>query len=206
MAITLTYEQFKACTGAHEAFAQRYWPFAQKYCAGYGILENVHRAAMFFSTISIESDCLEETSEGLYYTDPLRLATIFKRAFDADHDKQIEPEEVEAAKAFCRNPTQLAWKLYNGFPGAGLIQLTWEDNYRKYMEATGVDVIKDPERLKQPEDAFRSACWFWQSNGCNEAADTGSMSKVTRIVNGPALMKLKERTEKYMSNLKILTA
>lgn len=202
--IELTYEQFKACTNSHTVFADRYWPLAQKWMPEYGILENTQRVAAFLATVGVESDDLEATAEGLYYTDPLRLATIFKRTFDVDHDKKIDPEEVEAAKACCRNPDLLAKELYKGYPGAGLIQLTWETNYRKYFEATGVDVISSPSLLRQPEDAFRSACWFWESNGCNEAADAGDMNEVTLKVNGPARLKLAERTQRYNSNLETL--
>lgn len=40
---------------------------------------------------------------------------------------------------------------YSGFYGRGYIQITWEDNYRKF----GID--DDPERAMEPETAFRIA-------------------------------------------------
>lgn len=204
--IDLTYEQFKACTRAHEAFAQRYWPFAQKYLQQYGILDSTRRCAAFLATISVESGNLEKTEEDLYYKDPLRIATLFKRRFDLDHDKIVDPEDIEAAKPFCRNPDALRDALYGNFPGRGLIQLTNEPNYQAYMNATGVDVISNPKLLREPEDAFRSACWFWFANGCNEVADSKTMREVTRIVNGPALVALPERTEVFGDNLVLLGA
>lgn len=201
MAIELTYEQFKQGTQAHEAFAQRYWPYAQQYLGDYEILENGSRISGFLATIAIESRNLEATEESLFYRDPLRLATIFKRAFDLNHDKVISSAEVEAAKPYCCNPDALAVKLYNGYAGRGLIQLTWEKNYRLYMEATGVDVISNPGLLALPDDAFHSACWYWTTSGCNEAADENDMTGITKLVNGPALMHLKERTELFNTNL-----
>ena len=202
----LTYEQFKKCTRSHEAFAQRYWPLAQQYMPQHGILLNAKRVAGFLATISVESSRLEATEESLYYKDPLRMAKIFKRAFDLNHDKEISPDEVAYARQFIGKPEKLAKVLYNGFPGRGLIQLTWEENYRKYMEYSAVDVISKPELLALPEDAFRSACWYWLDKGCNEAADTGSMKAITLLVNGKALMALEERTEVFNSNLLILGA
>jgi predicted chitinase len=41
-------------------------------------------------------------------------------------------------------------------------------------------------------------------NGCNAAADEGDMERVTRIVNGPAKLHLKERVEFYEHALSIL--
>lgn len=197
----LTFEQFQQGTESELMFAQRYWPYAEKYMPQYGILENRERVCAFLATISIESGQLEKTEESLYYKDPLRIATIFKRVFDKNKDKVISPEEIEAAKPYCRNEEKLREALYGNYPGRGLIQLTWEKNYIAYRDATGVDVVSNPKLLREPEDAFRSACWFWQANGCNEAIDNGDMRDVTLIVNGKALMHLKERTELYDQNL-----
>ena len=200
----ITFEQFQKCTQSELNFAQRYWPLAQQYLQPYEINDNVRRLAAFLATISIESGQLEKTEESLYYKDPLRIATIFKRVFDTDKNRIISPEEVEAAKPYCRNEEKLREALYGNYPGRGLIQLTWEKNYIAYMNATGVDVVSNPKLLREPEDAFRSACWFWQANGCNEAIDNKDMKAVTLIVNGAALMHLKERTDLYNLNLATL--
>lgn len=203
--INLTFNQFQTCTQSHVSFAERYWPYAQTYMVRYGIQNNVLRCAAFLATISIESDRLEQTEESLYYKDPLRLASIFKRVFDLDRDGRISPEEVAKASLYCRNPAALSEVLYKGYSGRGLIQLTWLANYQKYEKATCIGVVANPKILREPENAMHSACWFWESSGCNEAADTGSMSKVTLKVNGPALMKLKERTDLFHANLHTLS-
>lgn len=42
-----------------------------------------------------------------------------------------------------------------------------------------------PELLEQPEDAARSAAWFWWSNGLNTVADCpNSFQAITRRING----------------------
>jgi putative chitinase len=74
------------------------------------------------------------------------------------------------------------------------------------MAATGVDVISNPKLLREPEDAMRSACWFWNTNFCNEAIDHKDMRAVTLIVNGTALMHLTERIAQFNRNLVLLGA
>jgi putative chitinase len=54
-------------------------------------------------------------------------------------------------------------------------------------------------------NAAMSAAWFWKENKCNPPADAGDMDRVTRIVNGPAKLHLKERIEWYEKGLAALT-
>jgi len=131
---------------------------------------------------------LTATEEGLYYSSAERLAGIFKRAFNGD---------VSAALPFTKNPKALSQKLYQGFHGRGLIQLTWEKNYRLCGDALGVDFVAHPELLSSPQYAALSAAWFWKTNGCNEAADKSDMDLVTKIVNGPAKLHLAERKQQF---------
>jgi putative chitinase len=46
--------------------------------------------------------------------------------------------------------------------------------------------------LLEPRWASLSAAWFFSDRGCNEAADTGEIDKVTRIIN-PAMLGRGER-------------
>lgn len=149
------------------------------------------RIAAFLATVSIESARLSAVEEGLYYSSPERLASIFKRAF----------RDADDAKPYAKNPKALSTKLYQGCHGRGLIQLTWEANYRKCGDALGVDFVAKPELLTTPQYAALSAAWFWKTHGCNEAADMGDMTKVTAIVNGPAKLHLAERKAQYIMAL-----
>lgn len=147
------------------------------------------RISAFLATVAIESAHLAAVEEGLFYSSAERLALIFKRAFHGD---------AAEAGPYTRNPKALSQKLYEGYHGRGLIQLTWAKNYEACGKALGVDFMADPSMLCTPEYAALSAGWFWKTNGCNAAADAGDMAKVTAIVNGPAKLHLAERTAQYL--------
>lgn len=70
------------------------------------------------------------------------------------------------------------------FRGRGLIQTTGRSNYQKVSKALEVDFLANPEKLEEPENAARSAGYFWKSNGLNEIADTGDLLKTQKRVNG----------------------
>ena len=70
------------------------------------------------------------------------------------------------------------------FCGRGLIQVTGRHNYALASEALGLDLLTHPELLEEPENAARSAGWFWKGNGCNELADQQLFSAITRRING----------------------
>lgn len=70
------------------------------------------------------------------------------------------------------------------YKGRGLIQLTGTTNYRLCGEALGVDFLANPELLEAPDNAARSAAWFWKTNGLNELADRGDFKLITKRING----------------------
>lgn len=182
--------------GAPIEFAIRYLPFAIKYMSKFGVDTSPERASAFMATIRIESNGLRDLEEGLYYKDPLRLATIFRRAFDVNNNKIIDQADIDAATPYARNPAALSKKLYNGYHGRGLIQLTWLPNYQAFADSSGIDCVNNPDLLLEPENAMYSATWFFATRGCLEAADTGVMDNVTRKVN-PAMMHRMERNAAY---------
>lgn len=68
--------------------------------------------------------------------------------------------------------------------GRGLVQITGRANYKACGEALGLDLIKSPELLEQPQHAAASAAWFWHSRGLNSLADQGDFVGITRKING----------------------
>lgn len=70
------------------------------------------------------------------------------------------------------------------FKGRGLIQVTGRANYKRCGDALGVDLIRHPTQLSEPELACRCAGWFWDSNQLNGDADRDDVQTVTRIING----------------------
>jgi putative chitinase len=159
-------------------------------------INNQLRCAAFLATLAVESMNLSKVEESLYYKDAERLAKIYPRAF----------KSALAAEKYTRNSKALSDLLYQGYHGRGLIQLTWIKNYRDAGEALGFDYEAHPELLLEPKHAALSAAWFWDTNGCNAAADRGDMKDVTRRVNGPALMHLAERIAQYEANLEWMPA
>ena len=149
------------------------------------------RIAAFLATIEVESAHLSAVEEGLYYSTPERLATIFKRAFKT-------PAE---ALPYIKNPKALSMKLYNGFHGRGLIQLTWQENYIKCGTALGVDFVANPSLLATPRYAALSAGWFWDAHQLNQWADKSDMDHITLEVNGKAKLALQERIAEFRENM-----
>ena len=157
-------------------------------------IDSLQRQAAFLATVSVESQQLSKMEESLYYKDAARLARIYPRAF----------KNAAAAVPYVRNPQGLSELLYKGYAGKGLIQLTWRRNYERASEALGFDYVGNPALVAEPKHAALTAAWYWHDAKCNDPADKGDMTEVTRRVNGPALMHLAERKAQYEIALKAL--
>lgn len=70
------------------------------------------------------------------------------------------------------------------FKGRGLIQLTGRHNYTALMMALDIDSIEHPELVELPDNAARSAAWFWWNNNLNVLADRDDLVNVTKRING----------------------
>lgn len=89
------------------------------------------------------------------------------------------------------------------YRGRGLIQITGRSNYAECGKALGLDLIKCPELLEQPQWAAESAAWFWEVNGLNELADRDQFNTITRRING-GLNGLADRIEIWERAKKVL--
>jgi putative chitinase len=69
------------------------------------------------------------------------------------------------------------------FRGRGLIQVTGRANYAKCAEALGLPLLVKPELLELPENAAKSAAWFWKTHGLNAIADTLDCDGVSDVIN-----------------------
>ncbi len=70
------------------------------------------------------------------------------------------------------------------FKGRGLIQITGRYGYIECMMGLGIDCVENPDLLEQPENAARSAAWWWKNHGLNELADVGNFLRITKKING----------------------
>lgn len=169
----------------------------------YGINQNVRRMRYFLAQTAHETGEFTKLAESLYYTDPVRVAQIFKSGFDLNKNLKVDPHEVEFAKGYLRNSEKLANRAYanrfgNGdeasgdgfrFRGQGLIMLTFKDNYRaRSQKIYGDDrLVRNPETVSKDllVAALCAGC-FWKDNGLNELADADSFTMVSRKIQGDA--------------------
>ncbi len=165
------------------------------------------RIAAFLAQVGHESANFKHTRENLNYSH-VALLRVFLKYF-----------KTASAKEYARKPEKIANRVYanrmgNGdeasgdgykYRGRGLIQLTGKHNYEAYsLYAYGDNrIVNQPDLLIEPEDALRSACWFWKVNGCNEIADTEDFTKLTRRING-GTTGLEDRLHRYERIIKIL--
>lgn len=70
------------------------------------------------------------------------------------------------------------------YKGRGLLQITGRLGYTACMMSLGIDCVEHPELLEGPENAARSAAWWWKSHGLNEMADKGDQIAISKRING----------------------
>lgn len=100
------------------------------------------------------------------------------------------------ARQHARKPELIANTVYGGrmgnkdpgdgwkFRGRGFIQLTGRDNYQRYGDAAGLDLIADPDIIvRDLTKSIQVAAAFWQWNRLNLYADENDARKVSRGVN-----------------------
>jgi putative chitinase len=88
--------------------------------------------------------------------------------------------------------------------GRAFLQITGKANYETIKDETGIDVIAKPELLEEPEMATRASMVWWKVNIHRRISDFSNTPAVTRLVNGPALLGLGERTKNYNKWIKIV--
>jgi len=90
------------------------------------------------------------------------------------------------------------------FIGRGIIQLTGRANYTKYGGLVGVDLVKNPERAKEPAVSVKIALEYWKEKNLNAQADVWRLDKITEAINGKAKLHLEQRTLISERALKVL--
>lgn len=72
------------------------------------------------------------------------------------------------------------------YKGRGLIQLTGRDNYKRYANDSGRDVLNSPETIENLANGSYAdvAGWFWKKKGLNELADNNDVKGITKKING----------------------
>lgn len=138
----------------------------------------------FLGQVLHESANLTRVEELLNYTSAARLCAVWPRRFPT----------TASAEPYVRNPERLANLVYGKrmgntepgdgwrYRGRGLIQVTGRANYEAVGKAIGLDLLADPDMLKQPDIALRASLAWWSINVPSNVI--GDVERITRIVNG----------------------
>lgn len=183
---SLTIEQLiiKAVPTCDKSLVKRLAPYLEKYLDKYNIDKTDNRLAFFLGHCAIESAYFRTLKEmgGLSY---------FEKVYGKK--KGIPPKDAKKRK-------DLKW----WYIGRGLIQTTWDYNYKKASDSVGIDFVASPWLLEETENAVRSATIFWDNNNLNDFADAEDYRGSTKRING-GYNHLKERTE-YIKRFKTILA
>ena len=105
---------------------------------------------------------------------------------------------MNVAQPYHRNPRKIANKVYANrmgnrdeasddgwrFRGSGWLQLTGHDNFYHAGKACGVDFVMKPDLVRTPQYAAMTAGWFWATHNCNQLAEAGDWTGLTKKING----------------------
>ncbi len=144
------------------------------------------RQAMFMAQCAHESNGFRVLAEDLHYSAAALL--------------RVWPSRFTFAEAneFANNPGRIAERVYGGrmgtgpegdgdgykYRGRGIIQLTGKMNYQMAGRALHQEYLARPELVEYPDDAALVAAWYWSVHGCNELADNGAFTEITKRING----------------------
>lgn len=155
-------------------------------------IKTVRQQAAFIGQCGHESGNFRVIEENLNY----RAATLLK-LFPKTPKRPwgFTPEE---AAAYERQPRKIANRIYGNrmgnrgeesgdgwrFRGSGYLQLTGHANFYHAGKALGEDFVMDPDLVRTPKFAALTAGWFWSTHNCNELAEAGDWTALTKKING----------------------
>ena len=171
--------------GVRSDRAQRFGPSFSTQLPEYGINTDL-RQAHFLAQILHESGMCHYTKENLNYS-ASALRKVFGKYFSSDQvasEYQRQPERIGARVYANRmgNGDEASGEGYH-YCGRGLIQLTGKENYQKFSNWSGKEVIDDPERVSE-EYPLLSALFYWDTNNLNTYADNDDIRGLTKRING----------------------
>lgn len=197
-AVTITSEQLARIGPVPRALAKQFAGPLSAAMARFGITSKESRA-VFLAQVLHESGNLSRMVESLNYSAE-RLMTVpgFRGRFtnaQANHYGRTDAHAADQRSIAC-----IAYAYRNGnggpvssdgwlFRGRGPFQITGRANYAACGAALGLDLIKHPELLEQPEAGCLAAAWFWDQGNrtgrsLNMLADQGKLTAVREAING----------------------
>ena len=158
----------------------------------YGITTD-KRIAGFISQCAHESMDFRVLEENLNYKEAT-LLKVFPRYFGPDKENAAEyagkPEKIANYVYMDKNRSKggALGNVKDGdgwlFSGKGLKQVTGRANTTAFGKTVGMTAEEAAAYLLTKKGALESALWFWGSRNLNEVADTGDVTRLTKIING----------------------
>lgn len=164
-------------------------------------LSNIYKEAKK-ERLSLFLPYLNEVFDEFAISTPLQrcmfLAQIGHESGQLRYVKELASGEAYEGRADLGNTSHGDGVRYKG---RGLIQITGKRNYVLCSLALGLPLLETPELLELPENACRSAGWFFWNNRLLALGD--DIKKVTRRINGgynglDDRIKLYERAKKEL--------
>jgi len=176
---------------------QKLAPLLAAACAGNGI-DTPARIRAFVATLCVESAGLTVFVENLNYS-----AEALAAKFGRHRISLADCQKFGRTAAHPANQNAIANILYGGafgreelgntepgdgwrFRARGPGQVTGRGNYAELTEATGLDLIGDPDQLADPRVGFEASARLWKHKGMNALADAGNPAAIRRAWNGGA--------------------
>jgi putative chitinase len=183
--------------GFKESVAEAFLPYLIKYFDQFQINTPL-RICHFFGQTVKESVFFTKLQESLNYSPEVLLTTFPSRVKTIENARELVPDKVKMCEVMYGG--RFGNKEYgDGFKyrGRGIIHNTFLDNYQYLTVMSGVDFVNNPDLLLQPEYAVIGACLHWKRFKINLVADTDSVIKVTKAVNGssPSERSVNERIQ-----------
>ena len=148
-------------------------------------IDTALRLSHFFGQGLVETGFLNYRVESLNYSKEALISTFSKYRNDPElAAKHARKQELIANTVYGgrmgNNEEGDGWK----YRGRGFIQLTGRNNYTKYAEASGVDIVSDPDQIaKDLTKSVKVAIAFWVTNNLNDFADQNNGAAVSRGIN-----------------------
>lgn len=165
-----------------------WYKFIRDACDGWTV-NTEHRVAMFLAETLHESNQYRTLLENLKYSASGLRRTWPSRFNEEDAARMAYDEYAIAERAY-------GGRLGNGpegsgdgfrYRGHGIIQITGKDNFldmgKKIYPVDPQIFVNEPDLLAQPEWAAWAATAWWDSHGCNAAADDDDYMGASRIIN-----------------------
>lgn len=147
------------------------------------------RLSHFISQCSHESANFTRFRENLNYS-ASGLLRVFPKYFPNGLEKEYERQPMKIANRVYAN------RYNNGneesgdgwtYRGAGILMLTFKQNFELLTEDLGIDFVSEPD-LVATDYALISAAWFFKVNNllpiCDRGADVKTITQLTKRING----------------------